>query len=194
MLATQRLSVEMNQQTLLEAINFELQPGEILHIKGANGSGKSTLLKTIAGLIEPSAGEVLFNGQSTSQNRYSFQQSLAYLGHKLGLKSSLTARENIGRILIDIMDIVDFSNKLLEGLSAGQKQRVALTRVINSGATLWLLDEPFTALDQKSISQFNGALTTHLKQGGITIISSHQSVLLHDLSVKTLDLSELSVC
>ena len=115
---------------------------------------------------------------------------MAYLGHKLGIKLSLTAEENLKKNFNDVMGIKPFAHKLVERLSAGQKQRVALTRIVNSNAKLWVLDEPFTALDKNSIALFEAELQRHLRAGNMAVISSHQPLMLSDVQTKTLNLSE----
>lgn len=190
MLVASDCRVDFNRHCVFKNISFEVKPGELLHIQGANGAGKSTLLKALVGLIPLSYGQVQWQSQEIRKNAYEFHRALAYLGHKPAVKSSLTVRENLNNKFKDIMRLENISHKMVKDLSAGQKQRVALTRIFNSGAELWVLDEPMTCLDQDSIGVVARELSNHVKSGGMVILTSHHPVRLEQIPVKSLSLSD----
>lgn len=177
--------------TLFENLSFTLGAGEVLQVEGANGAGKTSLLRIVAGLTPPDEGEVLWRGERIAGRRSAFNTQLAYLGHHLGLKFELSAEENLraaaaiqgagadpGR-LAEVLAAVHLTEKAelpVRVLSAGQKQRVALARMLLLGAMLWILDEPFTALDKSGVALVSGLLRAHLDRGGVALITSHQAV------------------
>lgn len=177
--------------TLFENLGFTLEAGEVLQVEGANGAGKTSLLRIAAGLTPPDEGEVLWRGERIAGRRSEFNRQLAYLGHHLGLKYELSAEENLraaaaiqgagadpGRFA-EVLAAVHLTEKAelpVRVLSAGQKQRVALARMLLLGAMLWILDEPFTALDKSGVALVSGLLRAHLDRGGVALITSHQAV------------------
>jgi heme exporter protein A len=168
-----------------------LSAGEALQVEGANGAGKTSLLRIIAGMTPPDEGDVLWRGESIQDRRSDFNAQLAYLGHHIGLKHELTVEENLrasvmiggatdslGR-LEDVLRQVGLSERAdlpVRVLSAGQKQRVALARMLLIGAVLWVLDEPFTALDAGGIGLISELLGHHLDRGGLAVMTSHQAI------------------
>ena len=147
---------------LFQGVSFRLGSGELLQINGANGSGKSSLLQICAGLIRAGAGQVLWNGQPAHQCRALFQGNLCYVGHQNGLKEALTVRENLlvmrrlcgcrentdCGVILERLGLAGMEDIVSGRLSAGQQRRIALGRLLMSPAELWLLDEPFNALDE----------------------------------------------
>lgn len=190
------LSCERGFRSLFDNLCFKLKAGEIAHIAGLNGTGKTTLLRTIAGLFQPESGEITLNGDSIPEQ----QAGIAYLGHKIALKGSLTARENLEfaeRIQGKHSGIsVDYSINLLNAkgycdtpvaqLSAGQKQRIALARVIRTNAQLWLLDEPATALDSDGVRILQQLIEQHSEKNGLTLYTGHQPLHLPASCLKTI--------
>lgn len=177
--------------TLFESLSFTLDAGEALQVEGANGAGKTSLLRIAAGLTPPDEGEVLWRGERITGRRSVFNAQLAYLGHHLGLKFELSAEENLqaaaaiqgdgvdpGRVeqVLASVQLTDKADLPVRVLSAGQKQRVALARMLLLGSVLWILDEPFTALDKSGIALVSGLLQAHLDRGGVALITSHQAV------------------
>ncbi len=176
---------------LFNGLNFQLCSGQLMLIEGANGSGKTSLLRIIAGLSRASEGEVRWNGLDILRQRPAYFSQMAYLGHALGVKPDLSALENL-RISLALAGIPfvegDVYHALeqtgLEGkedlparsLSAGQKQRLALARLLACPATLWIMDEPFTALDVSGIALVRTLLEAHLQRGGMAVLTSHQAV------------------
>jgi heme exporter protein A len=193
LLQARDLGCSRGDAALFSGLRFELMAGEALQIEGANGSGKTSLLRILAGLTPPDEGEVHWRGRDITGHRQPYQAELGYLGHHLGLKSELTATENLTlglgvhgihqaeRDLETALARVGLGHRAdlaVRSLSAGQRQRVALARLLLQGAVLWILDEPFTALDTDGVELVRGLAEAHLAQGGIVILTSHQVVAL----------------
>ena len=187
--------------TLFENLNFSLFPGEILHIAGENGTGKTSLLKLIAGLGYAESGEIRFKGYTHSEEESNFLESMRYIGHQNGFSLSLSALQNLefaqsvyGLSNIDIMSLLKefslFPQALtsFKYLSRGQKQRLALARLKLGQSSLWILDEPATALDQKGLDLVNRLFYEHAENGGGIIFSSHQDLQMDSVQIKTLNL------
>ena len=175
---------------LYQNLNFDLEDGGLLQIDGVNGSGKSSLLQMCAGLIQATEGEVRWNGEDINDCRYQFQSDIRYFGHTNGVKAGLTALENMHVMyaLSGAKTAIDYSFVLkqigLEGMedilvsrmSAGQKRRVGLSRFFMSGSSLWLLDEPFNALDKDGKIIIEQLIVNHCREGGMVIFATHQSI------------------
>ena len=168
-------------------LSFRLEPGGAVVLIGRNGSGKTTLLRLIAGLMPRAAGEVLWAGEDALADLPSHGERLAYLGHQDALKLGLTAAENLGlwaRIegrsragaiedALAAVGLADLAHLPARMLSAGQRRRVAIARLLVSGAVLWLLDEPTTALDTASVARLGGLAAAHRAAGGMVIAATH---------------------
>lgn len=188
MLRVNNLSFDYGDSPLLEQVNLMLPAGRLLHIQGENGSGKSTLLKLICGLLSPSGGDIYFNDEAIERSPQTYQRQLCYLGHKLGMSPALSPRQNVHFDLHHGRREIDFDRSIqalsLNGLedvpcfqlSAGQRRRVALLRLLMTSATLWLLDEPFIALDAGAIEFLKDKLLEHLDHGGAVVLTSHQAL------------------
>jgi len=191
MLEVRGLECVRGDHRLFTGLNFQLQDGELLRLRGSNGSGKTSLLRALCGLLEPTEGEVLWKGENIRAQRDEFNSELLYLGHSNGVKSELTGFENLrinnalcGRLLMDDQFYDALAEIGLGGredlpvqvLSQGQKRRVALARLLLSDATLWILDEPFTALDVNAVSQLAKLIERHLQKGGMAVYTTHQEV------------------
>ncbi|MBI5462910.1 MAG: cytochrome c biogenesis heme-transporting ATPase CcmA [Gammaproteobacteria bacterium] len=189
-LSAEALGCERGERELFTALDVALAPGEILQVEGDNGTGKTSLLRILAGLLEPSAGQVRWKGADIRELREAYRAQLAYVGHKDGLKAELTPRENLafaialsGRApkqtpdaVLEHMGLSAHADDPVAQLSAGQRRRVALARLLSIPATLWLLDEPFTALDQHSIVRVEEMLRTHVQAGGMAVVSTHRAL------------------
>lgn len=195
-LTVKNLACIRNDRLLFRGVNFSLNPGEVLHIQGANGVGKSSLLRILCGLLEPAEGEIFWQGRLSSEDPLKFRVALGYLGHKLGLKDRLTVEENVklfegfneGVNALDRLGVLKLKNHRCETLSAGQKQRVALARLLAKNAPLWLLDEPFTAVDSAGIADLEAVLREHVKGGGLVVLTSHHPIAISGLTIQTLKL------
>ena len=176
MLETRALRIGRGGLTLLEGVSFTLEPGQALMLRGANGIGKTTLLRTVAGLQPAFGGEVLCD-----------RDTIAFAGHSDGVKSMLSVRENLvfwGRVFgTDRVDAAmerfrlnALEDRAARDLSAGQRRRLGLARLILTGRPLWLLDEPTVSLDKATIAIFEELLQSHLKTGGAALISSHLDI------------------
>jgi heme exporter protein A len=168
-------------------LSFRLEPGGGLVLIGRNGSGKTTLLRLIAGLMPRAAGDVLWSGEDALADLPSHGLRLAYLGHQDALKLGLTAVENLalwarvgkeGRAVaiedaLAAVGLEDLAHLPARMLSAGQRRRVAIARLLVSGAVLWLLDEPTTALDTASVARLGGLAAAHRAAGGMVIAATH---------------------
>jgi heme exporter protein A len=192
MLGLSDLSCSRGDRVLFSGANLQLSPGEALYVTGPNGAGKTTLLRVICGLAMPEHGDVLWNGESTRKLREEYARDLLFLGHAAALKDELSAVENLtvaasisGHQVTPEQAITALRQFGLKGredlptrvLSAGQRRRVNLARLIlPSPPRLWILDEPFTALDVKAVGQLAGILAGHLRGGGMVIYTTHQDV------------------
>ena len=198
-LTAQGLVCYRGDQCLFNGLDFELCSEQLLIIEGHNGSGKTSLLKLIAGLRYPDAGELYWNGQALNQLANTYRQHLTYVGHQDGVKRELTVRENIkllqellaqqGHTVDDMVEQLNLKiqqDSLAVTLSAGQRRRIALARAIFSQARLWILDEPFTALDKATSKYLLRAIQGHLQHGGMVVMTSHHDVVLSDVSIQRL--------
>ncbi len=202
-LQIQDLQCTRGDRRLFDGVNAELSAGELLHLKGHNGSGKTTLMRAVCGLLMPTAGEILWRGKSIRKLDDEFRRELLYIGHKNGIKDDLTGVENL-RISC-ILDGVKVSDQQawdaleqmgLRGhedlpakvLSQGQKRRVCLARLLLNKAQLWILDEPFTALDTAAIELLQKIIQGHLDNGGMVVLTTHQTVALTEGHPRVLQL------
>lgn len=194
MLSARELYCERDDRLLFESLSFQLPAGQVLQVKGSNGSGKTTLLRILCGLNDNYRGEIDWFGRPVAEQRDSFYGSLLYLGHRVGVNMVLSPLENLRwacnlqaptsdeRIYqaLEKLDLRGFEQSPCHNLSAGQKQRVSLARLLISPARLWILDEPFTTLDVYGVAALEELLAGHVSQGGSVVVTTH-----HALSVKT---------
>ncbi len=193
MLRVSHLSCSRGNKPLFADVSFELNAGQALHLEGDNGVGKTSLLRIVCGLSPADAGEVCWHNTSIQHSAAAFRSSLFYLGHGLSLKEELTALETLlagaavsGRTLSEPQALVALARMGLRGrehlplrvMSQGQKRRTALARLLASQAPLWVLDEPFVALDVKAVDGLRGLLAEHVAKGGMVLFTSHQPVAL----------------
>jgi len=193
MLRVSNLSCSRGNKPLFADVSFELNAGQALHLEGDNGVGKTSLLRIVCGLSPADAGEVCWHDKTIQKNAAAFRSSLFHLGHGLSLKEELTALENLmsdaavsGRTLSEAQAMVALVRMGLRGrehlplrvMSQGQKRRTALARLLASQAPLWVLDEPFVALDVKAVDGLRGLLAEHVANGGMVLFTSHQPVVL----------------
>ena len=187
MLEVINLSCVRDERTLFHGLNFHVQPGDIVQIEGPNGAGKTSLLRLLAGLSQPEAGEVQWQSQSIRQQREIWQQNLLYLGHQPGVKSVLSPLENLhfwhgnshDEAIFDALEQVNllgFEEVPVAQLSAGQQRRVALARLWLSPASVWILDEPLTAIDKAGVEKLMARFANHADNGGAVLLTTHQDL------------------
>lgn len=183
------LTCSKRDRTLFEGLSLVINAGELLYLRGPNGAGKTSLLRILTGLSEPELGTVLYNGIDISKDKSGYYQALFYLGHKSGTNGSLSALDNLSfwlaqhKVSVDVNALYDVLEKVglvgledvpVRYLSAGQQRRVALSRLWLKPAKVWILDEPFTALDVKGIHMLESIMKDHVAKGGLIVTTSHQ--------------------
>ncbi len=191
MLTATGLSCIRGERCLFSGLDLAVEPGEWLHVQGENGAGKTSLLRILASLSPPAGGEIRWQGVPIKTLAEDYHRDMLFLGHHGAVKEELTPFENLtlaaqldGAPLDETAAIKALARFGLRGredlavrvLSAGQKRRVLLARLAVRQATLWILDEPFTALDVKAVDMLSGLIEEHVKADGICILTSHQSM------------------
>jgi len=202
MLQAVGLECVRGRRRLFRDLSFEVQPGELIWVVGPNGSGKTSLLRILCTLLVPEAGTVLWRGESTQELGELFRAELAYLGHTPAVKDDLSALENLRFGLAQ--QGIDCGDAALAGalarfglggceqlaaraLSQGQRRRVALARLAFAGEqTLWILDEPLTALDAGAVALVRERIAEHLERDGLVVLTSHQDAELGGLHARRL--------
>jgi len=209
-LQTRHLACTRGERALFSGLDLELETGTALRILGSNGTGKTSLLRMLCGLSVPNAGEVLWNDRNISANREEYNRNLTYLGHAPAIKDDLYAWENVmvastlaGNPIqkneaydaLDRLGLEQAADLPTRVLSQGQRKRVALARLQFCGHTpLWILDEPFVALDQSSAGQLQATMNRHLDNNGMIIFTTHQEFELNDDRLLYLDLNQGEAC
>jgi heme exporter protein A len=194
-LCVEKVHVWRGDRHVLKGVSLDVRPGELMHVSGPNGTGKTTLLRVVSGLLRPENGSVAWQGRSIAASAAEYQSVLAYASHEPALKSDLTALENLRftvglkrrvtsaelRSSLERTGVAGCADLPARVLSAGQRRRVAMARVLAFRAALWLLDEPFTNLDASGSSLLSALLAEHVKEGGVALVVAH-----HDLNVAAL--------
>jgi heme exporter protein A len=201
LLEARQLSCIRGDRPLFTNLSLQVASGEALHIRGENGVGKTSLLRLLVGLSKPESGEVLWDRKSISKVSQGFHEDLLFMGHRDALKEELSALENLQMyasldgISLTLENALSALKRFgLRGrenlpvhcLSAGQKRRVLMARMLTRQAILWVLDEPFNALDVNAIVDLESLMSEHLSNGGLLVLTSHQAVNL--ANIKVLDL------
>jgi heme exporter protein A len=192
-LSVEGVHVWRGDRHVLKGVSLTLRPRELLHISGPNGTGKTTLLRVASGLLRPEQGSVTWLGRSIVSVRSEYQCALAYASHEPALKADLTALENLRfmvglkrratsaelRASLDLTGVAGCADLPVRVLSAGQRRRVVMARVLAMQASLWLLDEPFTNLDTAGSELLGMLLAKHVNDGGLALVVAH-----HELKVE----------
>lgn len=184
------LFCERDERVLFDQLCFEVSAGEVVQIEGQNGSGKTTLLRILSGLSRNYEGDIFWQGQSLHSCAEAFRESLLYFGHQPGVKAVLTPEENLRwyasmHPTIDLskldyalarVGLTGYEDAPCHTLSAGQNRRVSLARLYLSSAPLWILDEPFTAIDKRGVAEKEALIAEHAAQGGTVILTTHHEL------------------
>ena len=193
-LRVEKVHIWRGDRHVLQGVSFEVQRGELMHVSGPNGTGKTTLLRVVSGLLRPEQGSVSWCGRSIVAARADYQHDLAYASHEPALKSDLTALENLRYTVglkrrvrpgelhssLERTGVADCADLPARVLSAGQRRRVAMARVLAFRAAIWLLDEPYTNLDVAGSELLSRLLEEHVREGGLALVVAH-----HDLNIAT---------
>ena len=204
LLELHNLACERDERILFSQLNTRFYAGQAVQVLGPNGSGKTTLLRILAGVSREYHGNILFKGELINKVNWEFASELLYLGHLPGVKKSLTPLENLrwyaalqgavsnAQLLaaLEQVNLAGYEDTPCFQLSAGQLRRVALARLEFSRASIWILDEPFTALDKAGIAKLENRLIAHTSAGGLVLVTSHQDIRFPQL--KILDLQNFA--
>jgi heme exporter protein A len=191
-LCIEKVHVWRGDRHVLQGVSAQIQPRELLHISGPNGTGKTTLLRVVSGLLRPEQGSVSWLGQSIASNRPDYQAALAYAAHEPALKGDLTALENLRfsvglkrratadelRAALTRTGVAACADLPARVLSAGQRRRVSLARVLAMQASVWLLDEPYANLDAAGSELVSELLQAHVAAGGLALVVAHRELAL----------------
>jgi heme exporter protein A len=204
MLAADNLECQRGERRLFSGVSFTLDGGDLLYLQGKNGAGKTSLLRILTGLLPPESGEIRWNNSPITEQIDEYRANLCYLGHLNAIKEELTPLENLltsaqlANTPLGEDDAVDALEQAgLAGredlackyLSQGQKRRVALARLIKDKRALWVLDEPFVALDVAAVDWLAQVISAHLQRGGLAVMTTHQAVNIPAGNVRELRLS-----
>jgi len=206
-LQTIALACERDLRLLFENLELRLASGDMVQISGPNGSGKTSLLRLLAGLMQPTDGQVLLNGQPLTEQRGELARNLLWIGHAAGIKDLLTPEENLSWLCalhhpaereaiwqaLAAVGLRGFEDVPCHSLSAGQQRRVALARLYLDSPPLWILDEPFTALDKQGVAQLEAHLAGHCERGGLVVLTTHHTLSRMPAGYRDIDLGKWAV-
>lgn len=200
LLEIKNLSCIRDDRVLFKGLNFKLKNNQVLLLEGKNGCGKTSLLRIICGFREQDAGELLWDAQGINDSDYFAK--MAYVGHLDGVKKELTVIENLKVSLalgqagkysiedaLDKVHLAGYDDSLVQSLSAGQKRRLSLARLLITQKTLWVLDEPFTSIDKQGIMLIESIMHEHVADNGMIILTSHHDLNLHEADIQKINLS-----
>jgi heme exporter protein A len=198
------LSCVRGDRRLFKGLNFAAKAGELLEVRGPNGSGKTSLLRILCGLAAPADGEVRWQGKTIRSLGEEYFGAIAYVAHQNGVKDELSAVENLhisarvagnnvskndAEAILERIGLRNQSHLPARFLSAGQRRRVALARLLASGATLWILDEVLASLDEAAVELARQLIGNHLDEGGMAIVATHQELGVYAGSVQRITLA-----
>ncbi len=208
MLTVANLGCERDERVLFDQLSLTVGSGMLMQIQGANGSGKTTVLRILAGLNSEYTGTVSWQGKPCRQVQQEFQQALFYLGHAPAINRTLTPLQNLRwfcalhgfsddvaiHTALQELGLAGYADIPCHQMSAGQQRRVSLARLSLTTAPLWIMDEPFTALDRQGVSELEARIDRHAKNGGAVILTTHHSLqTTHLLTVVNLDALRMEV-
>ena len=192
------------ERSLFSALSFTLRGGELLRIGGPNGSGKTSLLRIACALLEPTRGEVRWAGENVRRLQEEFWRQLVYIGHANAIKDDLTSAENLrvacalagirvepARIgaALALLGLAGCENLPARVLSQGQRRRTALARLaLSDGMPLWILDEPFAALDAAAVEYVQNLIAEHLSRGAAVVLTTHLETRITAATTRRIDL------
>ncbi len=201
LLETRELGCIRNDRLLFERLDLSIGAGEMLVVEGPNGCGKTSLLRILTGLRLADSGAVLWRGEAIDRLAGDYYEQVAYVGHHDGVKHELSCLENLRLAramgipsptdpdeVLERVNLYAYGDSEVGSLSAGQKRRLALARLLATESLLWILDEPFTSLDKASMALFAELFEQHLQQGGLIVVTSHHDIDLPRQAVKRLNL------
>lgn len=206
LLSADKLTCIREERILFDELSFDICAGDIVQIEGQNGAGKTSLLRILAGLSAPYSGQVLLNQAPHPKNiqkcREEFHQQLTYIGHNPGIKGEMSAQENLEFYLslhglaaetaettLEKVNLTAFEDSLASHLSAGQHRRIALARLWQSNTPIWILDEPFTAIDKQGVKNLEALFVEHALRGGCVILTSHQDLTISAANFRKIQLA-----
>ncbi len=202
LISAEKLTCIREDRILFEQLSIQIYAGDIIQVEGPNGAGKTSLLRILAGLSQPFDGDVYFKEQPIIQCRELFHQKLLYLGHLPGVKGEMSALENLSFNLalhglaseqaednLAQVNLLGFEDSLASHLSAGQHRRIALARLLTTKAPIWILDEPFTAIDKQGVQNLEQLFINHAEQGGCVILTTHQDLTIAAKNTKKISLT-----
>ena len=204
-LTVSNLQCTRGDRQLFSGLNLQLNPKQLLFLEGQNGSGKTTLIRTLCSLFIADKGEILWQGQPIKEHLEAYHRALFYLGHLNAIKGDLTTLENLrfnhtmseqqssDDELLDALErigLFGYEDFPTRQLSQGQKRRVALARLLVNKSPLWVLDEPFVALDIAAVELLQHIISQHIETGGMAILTTHQAVPLTKGKIQHLNLDD----